>query len=534
MMLDLLISGGTVVDGDGGLPYPADVGIVGDRIVAVEPLPGAAARVRIDARAQLVCPGFVDPHSHSDWSILANPEAQSTIRQGVTTEIVGNCGVTYAPLGPASVGRAAAALAAFGYAGPVDWRSFGELLGRVESIGTSQNLAWFVGHSTLREAVGVGTGTPGSDQLAAMERLLAEALDAGALGLSSGLEYGAGRAAGTDELVALAAVLRGGDARYASHIRNRDADLAAAVEEFFAVSRAAGGRGQLSHLNVRHDTGAPPDAWHRAVERLASERAAGSDVLADMTPYADGIGMATGLLPAWLLEGGPEDAARRLADPGVRTRLRRDCDRYWRFVHRGGWDRVTLQVSPATPELEGLGIPEIAERLGGDEWDAYFDILAAAGPDMAGVQLLGRLFTAAHVAEAVAHPLFCLGVDAFTSRVDGALAARSRHPLFFSGHVHYLAHHVRDTGTLALETAVHKMTAMVADHFGLPGRGRLRAGAYADVVVIDLPGLQERSTVSEPHAYPDGVPWVVVNGQIVVENQAHNGTRAGRYLARVR
>ncbi|SDS33845.1 N-acyl-D-amino-acid deacylase family protein [Actinopolymorpha singaporensis] len=533
-MLDLLVCGGTVVDGDGGRPYPADVAIEGDRIVAVEPLPGAAARRRIDARGHLVLPGLIDPHSHSDWSILANPEAQSTIRQGVTTEVVGNCGVTYAPLGPASARQAASTLAAFGYDGPVDWRGFGELLHSVGALGTSQNLAWFVGHSALREAAGVGSGTPTGEQLTTMRGLLAEALDAGALGMSTGLEYGAGRSAGTEELTELAGVLSEYDARYASHIRNRDAALGEAVEEFFTVARAAGGRAQLSHLNVREDTGAAPDAWHRAVERLAAERAAGGDVLADMTPYDEGIGMATGLLPPWLLADGPLEAARMLADPGVRDRLRGDCDRYWRFVHRGGWARVRLLASPATPELEGLAFPEIAERLGGDEWDAYFDLLAAAGPDLAAVQLLGRLFTGEHVAEAVAHPLFCLGVDAFTSRVDGPLAARSRHPLFFAGHVHYLAHHVRDAGTLPVETAVHKMTAMVADHFGLADRGRLRRGAYADVAVVDLVGLRERSTVTAPHAYPHGVPFVVVNGTVVVDDHDHTGVRAGRYLPRLR
>ncbi|MGW5364411.1 N-acyl-D-amino-acid deacylase family protein [Actinopolymorpha pittospori] len=531
-MLDLLVAGGLVVDGDGRPAYPADVGVRGDRVVAVGPLPHAGAHRRIDATGLTVCPGLIDPHSHSDWSILGNPTAQSTIRQGVTTEVVGNCGVTYAPLGPASRTAAEAALRGFGYDGPVDWRSFGDLLDRVASIRTSQNLAWYVGHSALRDAAGVGTGAPTAEQLAAMAELLVEAMDAGALGMSSGLEYGSGRSASTDELVALAGVLRTRGGRYASHIRNRDTALGDAVEEFFTVARAAGGRAQLSHLNVRHDTGAGSDAWGLAVERLAAERSGGTDVLADMTPYADGIGMATGLLPPWLLADGPAEAAARLDDPDVRRRLRHDCDRYWRFVHRGQWDRVTLQASPATPELEGLSFPEIARRLGGDEWDAYFDVLAAAGPDLAHVQLLARLFTDEHVAEAISHPLFCLGVDAYTSRIDGPLAARSRHPLFFAGHVHYLAHHVRDKGTLTLETAVHKMTAMVADHFGLPGRGRLRTGSFADIAVFDLPRLRETATTRAPHAYPVGVPYVVVNGRLVVDEGSHTEATPGRYLAR--
>ncbi|WP_027943692.1 N-acyl-D-amino-acid deacylase family protein [Amycolatopsis taiwanensis] len=522
-MLDVLISGGSVVDGEGGPARPADVGIVGDRIVAVEPLPGADAGRTIDATGMTVCPGLIDPHSHSDWTVLANPTAESTIRQGVTTEIVGNCGVTYAPLSDASAQTVTEALRANGYPEPVTWRGFGELLDAVAGVGTTQNLAWLVGHSAIREAA---EGVP--DRMTA---LLEEAMAAGALGLSTGLEYGAGRQAETGELVALAGVLARRGGLYTSHIRNRDAELAAAVEEFFTIARAAGGWAQLSHLNVRDQTGAPEGAWQWAVARLEQERT-GMAVLADMTPFEDGIGLAAGLLPAWLLDDGAATAARRLDDPLVRQRLRRDCDRYWRFVHRGQWERVTLLNSPATAELEGLSFPEIAARLGRDEWDCLFDVLRAAGPDLGSVQLMGRLFTEGHVAEAIRHPLFCLGVDGYTSRVDGPLALRCKHPLFFAGHVHYLAHHVRDRGTLNLETAIHKMTAMVADHFGLGDRGRLRPGAKADVITFDLAGLRENSTRKEPLHYATGVTNVLVNGTVVVDDGVHTGARPGRHLPR--
>jgi N-acyl-D-amino-acid deacylase len=221
-----------------------------------------------------------------------------------------------------------------------------------------------------------------------------------------------------------------------------------------------------------------------------------------------------------------------LADPVVRDRLRGDVDRYWRFVYRGQWDRVTLHVSPATPELEGLSFPDIARRLGKDEWDAFFDVLAAAGEGMQNVQLMATLFTEEHVAEAVRHPLFCLGVDAFTSRTDGPLAVRSRHPLFFAGHIHYLAYHVRDKGTLSLPAAIHKMTAMVADHFGLPGRGRVRPGNHADLALFDLPAVTERATRAQPLAYAGGVPYVVVNGVIVVDASEHTGQRPGTFISR--
>jgi len=533
-VIDVLVSGGTVVDGTGAAPYRADVGIVGDRVVAVRPRLAAPAATVIDATGLVVTPGLIDPHSHTDWSVLGNRDAHSTIRQGVTTEVVGNCGLTYAPLTDLTAAAAGAALAAFGHTGDVSWRSFGELVDRVHlhDGGTAQNLAWFVGHTALRDAAGVSGSTVTGEQLGTMRRLLGDALDAGALGMSTGLEYGAGRDALTPELTDLASVLARHGGIYASHVRNRDAGLAAAVDEFFRVTRPHGLVAQLSHLNVRYGTGAPPDGWQRAVERLHAERAAGLDVLADMTPYPDGIGLAAGLLPGWLLEDGAAAAAARLGDPAVRRRVRADSDRYWRFVHRGEWDRVVLATSPATPDLEGLSFPEIAARGGRDEWDCFLDVLEAAGPDLPAVQLVGRLFTEKHVAEAVAHPLFCLGVDGFSSRTDGPLAARTRHPLFFSGHTHYLAHHVLRRGTLGLTEAVHKMTAMVADHFGLAGRGRLAEGAWADVAVLDTTMLARQETFRLPDGYAAGVPYVIVNGALVVDRGEHRGVRAGRFLPR--
>ncbi|MEU2604278.1 N-acyl-D-amino-acid deacylase family protein [Streptomyces albus] len=531
--VDVLLSGGRVVDGTGAPARRADIAVRDGRIVAVGSDLRCEAARHLDVTGLTVTPGFIDPHSHSDWSVLGNRDAQSTVRQGVTTEVVGNCGVTYAPLGDAGAEEARRALRAFGYEGPVSWRTFPELLDVVhrQDGGTAQNLAWLVGHTALRDAAGVRGGSAGDDGIARMAFLLEEAMDAGALGMSSGLEYGSGRDAPTGELADVAAVLTRYDGIYASHIRNRDAHLLDAVEEFLTVARRGGLRAQLSHLNVRHDTGAPDGAWHDAVGRLAAEREAGLDVLADMTPYPHGIGLATGLLPAWLLADGPAHAARRLGEPGVRRRLRRDCDRYWRFVHKGQWDRVALATSPATPELEGLPFPEIAELRGQDCWDAFFDVLRAAGPDMPAVQLMGRLFTPEHVAEAVAHPLFCLGVDGFTSRTEGPLAARTRHPLFFTGHLHYLAHHVLRAGTLGLEEAVRKMTSMVADRFRLSGRGRIAPGQHADLAVLDLAALAAQDTFAFTGTYPAGVPHVLVNGALVVHRGRHLGTRAGRFLA---
>jgi N-acyl-D-amino-acid deacylase len=265
---------------------------------------------------------------------------------------------------------------------------------------------------------------------------------------------------------------------------------------------------------------------------MAQARERGLDVLADTTPLRDGLGQMAAILPPWVMEGGAAKAAERLRSPAVRRRLRGDCDRYWRFIHRGEWERVRLQASTAFPELEGKSFPEIASILGTDEWDAFFDILAAEGEALESALMVGRLFTDEHLAEMISHPLFCLGADTFTSTIDGPLAQVSRHPLPYAGHVHYLTHHVRERGTLTLEEAIRKMTSMPASHFGLSDRGLLRAGYAADVVVLDLAVLADVSTDEEPLAYARGVEHVFVNGVAVVAHGEHTGARPGRHLLR--
>ncbi|WP_309103966.1 amidohydrolase family protein [Microbacterium sp.] len=527
-MIDLLIRGASVIDGSGVPEFAADVGIVGTRIAFVGRDPGAGAVEEIDATGLLLTPGLIDPHSHSDWSILGNRDALSTVHQGVTTEVVGNCGVTYAPIAEGDEETARRALAAFGYEGEVPWRSFADLLSVVHGGGTAQNLAWFVGHTGLRRAA----ERHGGDLVGTMERDLHEALEAGAIGFSSGLEYGAGRNAETSELEALARVAGRYGAMYASHIRNRDVALAEAVEEFFRVVHAGDLRAQLSHLNVRHGTGAATGAWAKAVARLERERRSGVDVLADMTPYPEGIGLAAGLLPDWLLSEGEEAAADALRSAEVRARVREDSDRYWRFVHRGQWGRVRLAVSPATPEWEGLTFPEIAAVNGTDEWDAYFDVMAASGGDLGAVQFMGALFEPDHVAEAVSHDRFLLGVDGFTSRRDGVLGARTPHPLFFHGYQHFLSHHALRAGTLRLENAVHKMTAAVAAHFGLRDRGCVAEGAFADLVLWDRELLRETDTFVMPEHYATAARHVWVNGTPVVEHGIRTVHRPGTRLER--
>jgi N-acyl-D-amino-acid deacylase len=531
-MFDILIQNGWLADGTGNPLYPADIAIVGDRIEAVGRLTGAEARRTIDASGKTVTPGFIDAHSHTDWTILMNPTAESTIRQGITTEIVGNCGMSLAPLNAGSWPLVAGRLQRFSYDGEMAWSSYREWLDLVADMGTTCNLGWLVGHNTVRGAAGVSGDAPDEEQLLAMEGYVREAMEAGALGVSTGLEFEPGRQATTAEIIRVARVAGEYDGFYISHIRNRDARLQEAIEEFLTIVQESGTRGVVSHLNVRHNTGAAEGAWQRAVDTIAQRREAGLDVMIDTTPLVYGGGQAAAILPPWVRAEGPARTAELLKDPDIRARLRGECDRYWRFIHRGEWHRVALLSCGEFPELTMKSFVEISELWGKDPWDCFFDILAAAGPKLDGVSLMGRLFTDEHMAEMISHPLFNLGVDGTSTRIDGPLARQTAHPLNFAGMLHYLTWHVREKGTLRLEDAVRKMTSMPATTFGLKGRGLLAAGYLADVVVLDYEGLEEVSTQANPLAYARGVEYVMVNGQIVVDGGEHTGARPGKNLLR--
>lgn len=530
-MLDILIRGGRVVDGTGNPAYPANVAIEGGRVVEVGRLPEAGAVRVIDATGKIVCPGFIDAHSHTDSTVLANPTAESTIRQGITTEIVGNCGMSIAPVTEAAASGGAGGFGSFAGIYPPAG-SFGDFLEHMARMGTSQNLSWLLGHNTVRDVAGVTGSAVTDDQYRVMERTIREAMEAGALGFSTGLEFEPGRSATTEEIVRLVKIVGEYDAFYTSHIRNRDAHVQQAMEEFLQTMRACGTRGEVSHLNIRHNTGAPEGAWQRAVETIEKARGEGMQLLTDMTPLTFGIGSMASILPPWVRAEGSERAAEMLREPAIRARLRTDCDRYWRFIHRGEWDRVRMQANPAFPEINGKTFPEISRMWGKDLWDCYFDILAAAGPRMDGIVLVARLFTEEHLREAISHPLFMLVVDGYSTKIDGPLAEQTRYPLHYMGMIHFLTYHVREKHTLRMEEAIRKMTSMPATHFGLKDRGLLRPGYFADVVVFDFEGLEEVSTVEQPLAYACGVEHVLVNGVPVISASEHTGARPGLNLLR--
>ncbi len=530
-MIDVALRGGWIIDGTGKNRFQADIGLHGEKIVEIGRV--SEATIEIEAENLIVSPGFVDPHSHSDFTLHSNRESHSSIRQGVTTEIVGNCGFSNAPLTDASVSIAESRLRSYAYEGEVDWRTFGEYFESLESDGISANVASFVGHNSIRAAAGLqGAEEVTETHLKKMQGFIEEAMESGALGFSTGLEYAPGRYCKTNELEFLVKVTGRNNGIYTSHVRNRDSGLFESIQEFLNLARIGELPAQISHFNVRHDTNAPENGWKRAVEMMMDARKNGMDVQADTTPFRTGIGKFTAILPDWLLNEGFAEAAKALKDNLIRDRLRTDCDRYWRFVHKEQWHRLRLSSSPNFPEFQGMSFPEISKAMKKDEWEVAFDILMTAGDEMDEIIVVGELFTEEHLAEMISHPEFSLGVDGYTSTTEGPLSEVTVNQQAYCGHIEYLAHHVREMKTLSLEQAIHKMAGKPADRFGLSGRGELKVGNFADLVVFDAEKVRSKSTVMEPRVYPEGIRLVMVNGTIVVDNGVHSGKRPGKVLRR--
>ena len=532
MAFDWLIRGGRVVDGSGAPARPADVGLTGDRVVAVDPgLAGEARRV-VDAARCLVTPGFIDMHAHSDFSLLSVPSAESKLRQGVTTDVTGMCGFSPAPVGadPAALARWASFL---GPDAGGAWRSFAGWLDHVRAAGLSMNVVPLVGHGALRiAAMGFERRPPRPDEAARMADLLRECLDAGAFGCSTGLIYAPGAFGDTDELVALARVLAERPGRfYCSHVRGEGPTLEAAVGEAIAIGERAGVPVQVSHLKASGRANWP--RMEAAIGLIDAARARGVRVGADMYPYTAGSTTLASLLPHWAQEGGAAALLGRLADAGLRRRILeegRTDDGQWRGPNGPtGWDAILIAACPAVLDAEGRTLAELAAARGRPAEAVMVDLLVESA---ARVSMIHFLMSDANVSRVLRHPGVVVGSD----NLGLCAGPPERHP----GKPHPRQHgcfarvlgtYVREQGLLSWEAAIHKMAGLTAATLGLADRGALRPGAAADVVVFDPATVADLATYQDPHRYPAGVRWVWVNGTAVLEDGVFHPRPAGRVLA---
>jgi N-acyl-D-aspartate/D-glutamate deacylase len=528
---DVLLAGGTVVDGTGAPPRPADVALRGGRIAAVvEPgaLSAASAEV-VDARGHVVCPGFIDIMSHSLWPLMIDGRSVSKLVQGVTTEVMGE-GWTPAPYGGmvSEIEPPMPGVPDEWRERIPSWRRFSDWLEAMERDGVSPNIASFIGGGTVREyACGMRMGAATRDQLAVMRRVVDDAMREGAMGVAYALIYPPDAYASTDEIAAVAGVAAGHDGMYICHMRSESERLLEAIDETVEIARRSGARSEIYHLKA---SGGPSN-WHRmepAIERIDRARADGLPLTADMYPYAaSGTGLSA-RLPVSLAADGR--LFERLADPSVRGWVRAELARGTDEVDDPGPPETTNPIGFRLPEHApyiGMNLAEIAAMRGQDWLDCVFDLLIAEGAE---------IFTIYHeigednVRRQLRLPWVIVCSDG--GGLDPAWAAANGpvHPRDYGTFARVLGRYVRDEGVLTLEDAVHRMSGAVAGRLRLADRGRIAAGMAADVVVLDPEGVRDRATFERPHALAEGVRDVWVNGVATVRAGEHTGALAGRFL----
>ncbi len=525
---DLILRGGTVVDGRGGPPQRADVAIARRRIAAVGDLSDAPGPSR-DVTGLVVAPGFIDMHTHSDLSLLINPNAESAIRQGVTTQVIGMCGFSPAPSPDEQRGLVRGLFTGFSEAVDWEWDWMGEYLEALRNRGPSTNVVPVVGHATLRAlCVGLNHRPAQPPELRHLQRLTREAMEEGAVGLSSGLVYSPSMYADTEELIALAKVVAELGGIYFTHIRGECETLFDALAEAIRIGQEAGCPVHVAHLKCDGR-----QQWGQAgavLELLESARERGVDITYDSYPYTAWNTSLGQLLPNWAREGGSEALVRRLSDPDARARIREYLVQS-AAEEPGRWERrlISSVNSDANRTVQGRTLAEIAEIRGTDPEEVILDLLTE---EHAAVGLVGFGMDEQDVTAFVCHPLGMIGSDSASSAPYGRLGMDHPHPRTYGSFARVLGHYVREEVALPLETAVAKMSRLPAERLGLTDRGVIAPGKLADLVVFDPATIADRATYQQPHLYAAGVRLVFVNGILEVDGDSHHAAKAGRVLAR--
>lgn len=522
-MLDLKIRGARIIDGTGNPWFRGDVGIAGGSIARLGDLSGTDARESIEADDACLAPGFIDIHTHSDFTLPRFPRAESMVAQGVTTEVTGNCGLTPYPVAPDKLDLIQRYTAFMGSKLSWEWRSTSDYLNLLEALPLGHNVVPQVGHGSVRiAAMGFANRPPTPEEFHTMQRLVAAAMEEGAFGLSSGLIYTPGTYADTAELIELSRVVKRYGGFYSTHLRNEADHLVPAVEEALSIGRGAGVPVQLSHHKVMGEKN-----WGTIEKTLGmadQARAEGHDVTLDQYPYSGSSTTFTAFLPTWSLEGGVEKLMSRLADPAERKRIRDEAD----AAKPMGWDKVLVAGvrSPANKDFEGLTIAEVGGRLGMDGIDAGIAMLLREGGPFAIVRFG---MSEEDVRRVMRHPHVMIASDGYALHPD---EGGKPHPRSYGTFARVLGRYVRGEGTLALEEAVRKMTSLPAQRLGLWNRGIIRPGCAADLVLFRPEAVSEEATFQDPHRYATGVERVWVNGQQVWINGRDTGAAAGRVFRR--
>ena len=527
---DTILRVGVIYDGSGGDPFTADLAIEGDRIVAVGGLDRATAEQEINVTGLAVAPGFINMMSWANESLIEDGRSQSNIRQGVTLEVMGE-GFSMGPLSRAMKAGLERQQGDIRYA--IEWNSLDEYLQFLETRGISPNVASFIGAANPREYVIGQEDRPATpEELAAMQILVRQAMEQGALGVASSLIYPPGSFASTDELVALSEAAAEFDGMYASHMRDEGANMLAAVEELIDIARRADIRAEIYHIKSSGQQN-----WHlfdQAVEMVELARAEGLQITADVYTYPAGATGLNAAIPPWVQEGGFDASLERMSDPATRERIAQEM-----LQHSADWENLYLGAgtpenillvgfkSEALKPLTGKTLAEVARMRGTDPRDTAMDLIIEDGSRVGTVY-----FTQSEdvVRKAVSLPWVSFNSDEASLAPEGVFLESNPHPRAYGSFARVLAKYVRDEQVITLQEAIRKLAALPAENLRLHQRGRLQAGFFADVVVFDPATVQDHATFIETHQYATGVQHVFVNGTAVLRDGAHTGATPGRVV----
>jgi N-acyl-D-amino-acid deacylase len=515
---DVVIENGKILDGSGNPWFKGSVGIKGNKIIRVGNLGSYEAKTKIDAGGFFVCPGFVDVHTHTDTSFLVNPKADSKILQGVTTEIVGNCGSSPAPVTELGKSFGSRRMEELGI--EYDWSSVAEYLQRLEIGGMPVNLGVLIGHGTVRSSImGYEARAPSSSELERMKDLVEQGMLDGAFGLSTGIKYAPGVYASTEEIIKLSRVVAKHGGLYATHIRNQGDGLIDSIEEAITIGREAGVPVHIAHLKVKGRKN-----WGKSLNMLRlidQAREEGVDVTFDQYPYAAGSTGAFAITPKWAREGGMESFLERLKDPEQREKIEQGVTEQEDWT---GSQKLQVCKFDPDPSYEGKSIAEIAELRGSTRQAAMCDLMLEAG----GMVPLILFFGWEKDIEAImAHNAMMVGSDGSSLTNYGLLGRGKPHPRNYGTFPRFLGRYVLKKRLMSLEDGIRRMTSFPARRFDLVGRGLLQAGGYADITVINPENVIDNATFQDPHQYSEGVEYVLVNGILTVEKGEYNGAQSG-------
>ena len=525
-MFDFVVKNGTVIDGTGAEPVRADVAINGDKVIAVGHLPVEAART-IDATGLVVSPGFIDLHAHSDISFLVDPLADSKLRQGVTLELLGNCGMSFcAPMNDKTLGSFRSWAKRSSPDLEPTWTSFAGYLNALEQAGSVINIATQVGHNQIRSFVmGDVARAPSADELLDMERSVVEALEAGAMGLSTGLYFAPGSYSLTDEVISLTLPVAQRDKLYSSHMRSESDEspgLFTAIQESIEIGRRTGARIEISHVKAHG-----PRVWGRSaaiLESITEARREGIDVAGDQYPYvACSTPLSGAIFNRWAHDGGRPALLERLSDSDLRPKLREEAE--YSSVRFQGAEGCVIAGYPPNTEYEGMTLAEVADRQGTDPVDAAFSMI-----EKSEVSVVLYSMSDPDVETIAASPNISVCSDGNSLRTTGPLGKGKPHPRSYGSNAGYLQRMVREKNLVSLPEAIRKMTLLPAQRLGLHNRGRIAPGYFADIAVFNPETIAEHATFANPHQYSTGVSHVLVNGRSALIDGEPSGDLPGRVI----